>query len=185
MQPTLTKLKPELDMIHVRPATLTDSEYNKIAYQMINAAFRSSDSWTTDSHLVSIDRISLKDVEELVEKNGSPNVLLYAFEQDKIIGCILIRPQDNGTVLLSLLAVSPTHQSKGIGRMLINEAIKYTKTSVSGTKEVHIHVFQCRKELVDWYTRMGFLDEGILLPFPHKEILCVDEAPLSVLKLYV
>ncbi|KAI8337395.1 acyl-CoA N-acyltransferase [Choanephora cucurbitarum] len=171
-----------LSTIHVQPATPADKKYINAAHRMINAAFRSSDSWTTDTHLVSIDRVSCQDVEELVEKSGNPDTLLYAFDRDTIIGCILISPRENNTVLLSLLAVSPTHQSRGIGKMLIREAIEYTKSSIPDAKEVQVHVFQCRKELIDWYVRLGFLDEGILLPFPHKQILLVNEAPLSVLK---
>ncbi|RCI05813.1 hypothetical protein CU098_012647 [Rhizopus stolonifer] len=171
--------------IYIRPVTLEDIQYNEVAFQMINAAYRSSESWTTDNHLVSIDRVQVEDIQNLIEKSGQPNVLLYAFDVNTVIGCILIQPEQNGEALLSLLAVSPTHQSRGIGKQLIEKAIGYVQTNMPNINQVLVHVFDCRKELVNWYIRLGFVDKRELIPFPYKEILLAKEAPLLILRMPV
>ncbi|KAI7886395.1 acyl-CoA N-acyltransferase [Mucor mucedo] len=163
--------------IVVRPVLCEDTRYNSKVWEMINAAYRSSESWTTDVKIVSIPRISLDELNETVLNSGKENVLMYAFDEENVAGCILIKK--DGT--LSLLAVSPSYQSRGIGGLLIKESLDYMK-SVLCMKLAIIHVFQCRPELIAWYQRLGFEDDGEVMPFPFKNILLVDEAPLVVLK---
>lgn len=163
--------------ILIRPVQITDKKYTSEACQMINAAFRSSESWTTDRAVVGIDRIDEKGVDALIEASGKGDVLLYAFDQEVIVGCILIK-QDG---LLSMLAVSPKYQSRGIGGLLIRKTIEYMKT-VLVMKMAMVQVLISRPELLTWYQRIGFEDDGEVIPFPDKSILIVDEAPLAVLK---
>jgi predicted N-acetyltransferase YhbS len=170
--------------IQVRQVTLADKKYTATAHQVINAAFRSSDSWTTDSAIVGIDRITPDGIDQLIDQNGRPDVFLYAFDQETMIGCILIKPEANGGegALLSMLAVSPSHQSQGIGGLLIRESLQYIRYNMTHIKQAIVHVFQCRPELLSWYTRLGFTDAGEMIPFPEKSILLVEEAPLVVLR---
>lgn len=164
------------DSIKVRPAQPDDKKYNLEAFKMINTAFRSSDSWTTDSAIVGIDRITLDGLSEMVENSGKGDVLMYAFDNETIAGCVVIK-QDG---LLSMLAVCPSYQSQGVGGLLIRESIEYMKSTLF-MKLAMVHVFQCRPELLTWYQRIGFEDDGQVIPFPEKSILLVDEAPLVVL----
>lgn len=163
--------------IIVRPVQCEDTRHNVKTWEMINAAYRSSESWTTDVKIVSIPRISLDELNELVINSGKEDVLMYAFEKENVAGCVLIKK--DGT--LSLLAVSPLYQSRGIGGLLIRESLQYMK-SVLCMKLAFIHVFQCRPELVEWYQRIGFENDGQVIPFPFKSVLLVDEAPLVILK---
>lgn len=175
----LPRLKPMKDnVIQVRPVTAGDNKHTTKVCQMINDAFRSSDSWTRDSHIVGVERITHDGVKELIDNNGKPDTIMYAFDNDEVIGCIVIR--EDG--LLSMLSVSPAHQSRGIGGLLMREAIAYMK-NVLHKKMAIVHVFQCRPELLIWYQRIGFVDYGEVIPFPVKEILLVEEAPLVVLKM--
>lgn len=161
----------------VRPVQTEDKKYNAAALEMINVAFRSSDSWTTDRAIVGVPRITLEQLNEAVENSGKEDVLMYAFYNENVAGCILIK----GDGMLSMLAVSPSYQSQGVGGLLIQESILYMK-SVLRMKLAMVHVFQCRPELLAWYQRIGFKDDGQVIPFPYKSVLLVDEAPLVVLK---
>jgi GNAT superfamily N-acetyltransferase len=165
------------DHILIRPVQIRDKQYTPEACKMINAAFRSSESWTTDRAVVGIDRIDEKGVDEIIENSGKADVLLYALDGEAIVGCVLIK-QDG---LLSMLAVSPRYQSRGIGGLLIKKTIEYMKT-ILVMKMAMVHVFLCKPELLTWYQRIGFEDDGEVIPFPDKSVLIVDEAPLAVLK---
>lgn len=164
--------------ITVRPVIPEDHKnYASAAHEMIVEAFRSPEGWTSDGHIVGIDRITLEGVNELIDNSGKSGVFLFAFDKDVLVGCILIC--EDG--LLSMLSVSLKYQSQGIGGLLIKESTEYMK-SVLLMKMAIVHVFQCRPELLTWYQRIGFKDNNEVIPFPVKDILLVDEAPLVVLR---
>lgn len=162
--------------INVRPVRPDDKKYNADVFKMINKAFRSSDSWTTDGAIVGVDRVGQDELNQMVENSGKEDVLMYAMDDETIAGCVLIK--QNG--LLSMLAVCPSYQSQGVGGQLIRESIEYMK-SVLCMPLAQVYVFQCRPELLTWYQRIGFKNEGEIIPFPDKSILIVEEAPLVVL----
>jgi ribosomal protein S18 acetylase RimI-like enzyme len=171
--------------IQVRKVALEDKKHTPTAYQVINAAFRSPDSWTTDRAIVAVDRITPEGIDQLVENSGRSDVFLYAFDKETMIGCILIKPEVDGEgAILSMLAVSPSHQSRGIGGLLIRESLQYIQHNMTHIKQAIVHVFQCRPELLIWYKGLGFIDAGELIPFPEKSILLVQEAPLVVLRYF-
>ncbi|CAO0797489.1 unnamed protein product [Mucor circinelloides] len=169
--------------ITVRP--VTSEQYEKIkrtVYDIINVAFKSDDSWTTDRAFVSIDRIPTAGEAEFDARCKEPNVLLCAFdEQDQIVGVIHIQVQGS-EALLNCLGVSPSHQSRGVGSLLIRESVKHIQANMPTIKEAVVHVFVARPELTTWYVRMGFKDVGEVIPFPYGDILIVDEAPLVILR---
>lgn len=169
---------PGDSIIQVRSVTVDDEKHTTEVCEMINEAFRSSESWTRDSHIVGAERISHDGVKELIDNNGKPDTFMLAFDSNKVVGCIVIR--EDG--LLSMLSVSPKYQSRGIGGLLMRESIAHMK-NVLQKKMAIVHVFQSRPELLIWYQRLGFVDYGEVIPFPIKEILLVDEAPLVVLKM--
>ncbi|KAI8637962.1 hypothetical protein BD408DRAFT_423719 [Parasitella parasitica] len=160
------------------------SQYQELKhtiYEIINVSFRSDASWTNDRAFVNVDRIPVGGETEFDFKCNEPNVLLCAFDGNQIVGVVHILIQGNEAIL-NCLGVSPTHQSRGVGSLLIRESVKYIQGNMPTIKEAVVHVFVSRHELTTWYIRMGFQDKGEVIPFPHGDILIVDEAPLAVLR---
>ncbi|CEP18957.1 hypothetical protein [Parasitella parasitica] len=156
-------------------------ELKRTIYEIINVSFRSDDSWTNDRAFVNVNRIPINGEAEFDARCAEPNALLCAFDGDQIVGVIHILAQRN-EALLNCLGVSPTHQSRGVGSLLIRESVKHIQENMPTIKEALVHVFESRHELTTWYVRMGFQDKGEVIPFPHGDILIVDEAPLAVLR---
>lgn len=76
--------------IKVRPVRAEDRKHNTEVVKMINAAFQSSESWTSDSAIVSVDRISVERLDKMIQTSGTENVFLYGFDGETVVGSIKI-----------------------------------------------------------------------------------------------
>ncbi|KAI8887844.1 acyl-CoA N-acyltransferase [Backusella circina FSU 941] len=155
---------------YVRPATSKDKDHTPHVTKFINDAYNSTETWTSTIEFVDGDRITTQGLDAIIDHHEGPKTLLYAFDNDKVIGVILVSPieQFPGEALLSMLAVSPEYQSQGVGGLLIKEGIEYTQSI--GLKTPVVHVFKGRPELLKWYGHLGFKEEETI-DFFFPEIL--------------
>lgn len=61
-----------------------------------------------------------------------------------------------GEAMITRFAISPHHQSKGLGRLLLEGSLKVMKDQ--GYHTCSIRVFENRPEVLAWYTKLGFVD---------------------------
>jgi len=86
------------------------------------------------------------------EKN---DVLMGAFEDDRILGCCLLTRVDNNTVRLRQMAVPNNLQGKGIGRALMIFAENIARDL--GYKTLVMHA---RKTAIGFYNKLGYTSTG-------------------------
>ncbi|KAI9317385.1 acyl-CoA N-acyltransferase [Dichotomocladium elegans] len=131
--------------------------------------------WTTEEHLVLGDRVSVQDMKDAVTNNGKPNILLFAFDQDTVIGTLLIQPEEEGSkrAEFGMFAVAPSSQSCGAGGSLMRAGFKWMKQA--GYTAAVLHVLDSRPELLTWYYKLGFKDTGKTFPFVWPEKLKAKE----------
>lgn len=67
----------------------------------------------------SLHRLTLADIEEVADRNG----LVCAFDNGALVGCAFFKPEQ-GSLYIGKLAIEPSCQGKGIGRLLLIEAEK-------------------------------------------------------------
>src|ERR1044071_8100198 len=87
---------------------------------LVNSAYRGDSSrlgWTTEADLLDGIRIDDERLAEQIQKNDSV-ILKYVDESKKIIGCVHLEKKSE-RMYLGMLTVSPTLQSRGIGKELI------------------------------------------------------------------
>jgi N-acetylglutamate synthase-like GNAT family acetyltransferase len=92
-------------------------------------------------------------------------VLIGAFEDDKILGCCMLIRQPDKTVRLRQMAVSNNVQGKGIGRALMNFAENLARDM--GYKKLLMHA---RKTAAGFYEKQGYRiagDEFTEVTIPH------------------
>jgi len=82
------------------------------------------------------------------EKN---DILIGAFEEDKMLGCCLLRRMDNDCVRLRQMAVQNNLQGKGIGASLMNFAENIARDK--GYKKMIMHA---RKTAIGFYEKLGY-----------------------------
>lgn len=168
--------------ITVRLVGPSDLKNVKEATAVVNNAYRSEGGWTTEQHIVSGERCTEKDMTEYIAENGKPNTLLFAFENDTIVGTVQIQPNHEAPneAEVGLFSVSPLHQSRGIGGKLIRQAMSEMKTL--GFDTAVMHVLENRPEILSWYKKLGFEETGERIPFIWPEMLKVKDLHFLTLK---
>jgi predicted GNAT family N-acyltransferase len=92
-------------------------------------------------------------------------ILIGAFEDDKLLGCCMLVNEEPGVVRLRQMAVSNNLQGKGIGRALMNFAENIARDR--GFKKLTMHA---RKTAIGFYERLGYEvcgDEFQEVTIPH------------------
>ncbi len=124
--------------------------------KLINNSYRATSGvkgWTNESELIHGERVNDEDVLNIVKSRKSRIELGFNFE-GLIVGCICMEEEMDNSCYISLLAVSPLVQNKGLGKLVLNQAEKICISS--GYTQMRGTVIESRKELVDYYLRYGF-----------------------------
>jgi N-acetylglutamate synthase-like GNAT family acetyltransferase len=87
--------------------------------------------------------------DELEKEKGE--VLIGAFEDEKMLGCCMLVKQDSKTCRLRQMAVMNNLQGKGIGRALMNFAENIARDL--GYKKLSMHA---RKTAIGFYEKLGY-----------------------------
>jgi ribosomal protein S18 acetylase RimI-like enzyme len=124
---------------------------------------------------VSGERCTADVMKEFILLNGQPNTLLFAFEEDQLVGTVQIQPckQHAGEAEIGLFSVSPLYQSRGIGGKLIRQAM--IEMRQLGFHAATMHVLENRPEILTWYRKLGFVETGERVPFIWPELLKGDK----------
>jgi len=83
------------------------------------------------------------------------DILMGAFEDEKILGCCLLTKVDDQTVRLRQMAVPNNLQGKGIGRALMVFA-----ENIARDRGYKILIMHARKTAVGFYEKLGYLKVG-------------------------
>ncbi len=92
-------------------------------------------------------------------------ILIGAFEDEKMLGCCMLVKEAPGTARLRQMAVSNSLQGKGIGRALMNFAENIARDR--GFRRLTMHA---RKTAIGFYEHMGYQvqgDEFTEVTIPH------------------
>jgi GNAT superfamily N-acetyltransferase len=106
--------------------------------------------------------LTLTEAELEKEKN---EVLIGAFEEEKMLGCCMLIKEGEGTVRLRQMAVLNNLQGKGIGRALMIFAENIARDM--GYKRLTMHA---RKTALGFYEKLGYKvcsDEFLEVTLPH------------------
>ena len=93
------------------------------------------------------------------------DILIGAFEEDKMLGCCLLTKVDAKAVRLRQMAVQNSVQGKGIGATMMNYAENVARDS--GYKKMVMHA---RKTAIGFYEKLGYKltgDEFVEITIPH------------------
>lgn len=87
--------------------------------------------------------------EELMQEKDQ--ILIGAFDDDKMLGCCMLVNEGDGVVRLRQMAVNNNLQGKGIGQALMNFAENIARDQ--GFKRLTMHA---RKTAVGFYEHLGY-----------------------------
>ena len=132
---------------------------------LTNEAYRGENfgGWTTEAHLVGVQRTDAAVVEEVLATPES--MIVLAEIGSSLAGCIQLTTQGS-YVVLGMLAVRPELQGRGIGGLIIREAEGICRDEL-GAVEIRMHVLYMRSDIIAWYGRLGYRPNGERVPFPY------------------
>ncbi len=93
------------------------------------------------------------------------NMLIAAFEEERMLGCCMLVEEQPGTVRLRQMAVLNDLQGKGIGRALMNFAENLARDR--GYRIVRMHA---RANAIGFYEKVGYRVKGerfVEVTIPH------------------
>ncbi|MDP4283332.1 MAG: GNAT family N-acetyltransferase [Bacteroidota bacterium] len=93
------------------------------------------------------------DEEELLKEKN--DILIGAFDEDKMLGCCLLKEVDKNCVRLRQMAVQNNLQGKGIGASMMNFAENIARDR--GYKRLIMHA---RKTAIGFYEKLGYKVTG-------------------------
>lgn len=93
------------------------------------------------------------DPEEL--ENEKSEILIGAFEEEKMLGCCMLIKHDTKTIRLRQMAVLNNLQGKGIGRALMQFAENIARDL--GFRRITMHA---RKSAIGFYEKLGYSVTG-------------------------
>lgn len=138
-------------------------------HALIESAYRGEASragWTTEADLLDGQRTHPEDLADILA--APDRAMLVAEREGRMVGCVLISDQGEGVGYFGMLSVSPTLQSAGLGRRLV-EAAHAELADRFGADRVRIRVFPQRDTLIAWYERLGYRTTGETAPFPYDD----------------
>lgn len=98
--------------------------------------------------------LGLKFTQDELDAENS-DILLGAFEYDRLIGCLILTPQSDTTMKMRQVAVHPDFQGQGIGRLLVEKSEEIALAS--GVHRLELHA---RVPVVPFYLRLGYQLRG-------------------------
>lgn len=145
--------------MRIRPATAADIP---ALHALIEAAYRGDAAragWTHEADLLDGQRTDPAQLAEIVADLAKTFLIA-----EDARGCVLVI-DDGDNALVSMLAVDPQSQARGIGAALIAAAEACARTL--GRTRAQMRVIAQRPELIAYYTRRGYALTGASVPFPY------------------
>lgn len=133
--------------------------------ELINSAYRGETSrlgWTTEADLLEGRRIDAAGIVNLLI--AADSLILVCKQHGQLLGSVHLQ-HDAGQVQIGMLAVSPRHQGRGIGKQLLLQAEHWAER-VWPVRRFSLAVIPLRQELIKFYQRRGYRRTGQIQPFP-------------------
>lgn len=135
---------------------------------LVNSAYRGEESkkgWTTEAEILDGIRIDEKALELLLAK-PEVTILKLTDQSGKIVGtvCLEVKSHD---LYLGMFAVSPLAQGNGMGKSLLIAAEHHAIEN--NCARIIISVISSRVELINWYSRHGYVPTGDSIAFEEIE----------------
>jgi ribosomal protein S18 acetylase RimI-like enzyme len=134
---------------------------------LVNSAYRgdyAKQGWTTEAHFVDGTRTDAAHLSDIIKTPGT-TILKYT-RDGKIISCVELKEMD-GRLYLGMLTVEPSIQGGGIGKEMLRASEDFGRKQ--GCQSVFMRVVTRRTELIAWYERHGYKDNGERMPFKFSD----------------
>lgn len=157
----------QLPQLSLRKADSGDIDRLEELVQLAYRGGKAAVAWKNEDHMVSGPRITKPELTAMIACQTA-HILVFAAENETILGCVLVEEHEDGQAHVGMLAVSPDCQNMGLGKKLIKAAEDYAKNQLL-CRKTKMCVLSGRPELLGWYKSLGYEETGENTPFPGPE----------------
>jgi GNAT superfamily N-acetyltransferase len=146
---------------------VADEEIPEIV-ALMNRAYRDNTGagWATEHAYIEGDRTTEPLLRADIERRPSASLLKWVEASDMTIGgCVWLEPLSDSIWYLGSLAIDPSNQNGGRGRILLSAAEDWARER--GAARIKMTVVNVRDALIAWYLRRGYERTGEIEPFPY------------------
>ena len=136
--------------------------------KLVNSAYRGEESkkgWTTEAEILDGIRIDEEALKQMLTKPAI-TILKLNNESGKLLATVCLEVKSND-LYLGMFAVSPLAQGNGIGKSMLIAAEQHALEN--NCKRIVISVISSRAELINWYSRHGYVPTGASISFEDIE----------------
>jgi ribosomal protein S18 acetylase RimI-like enzyme len=119
--------------------------------------------WTTEADFLDGNRIDPEVLLHDIQREHSR--VLVAERDGRMIACAHVC-EDEGAGYFGMFSVEPSLQGGGVGKAVLAEAERIARDDWR-LPAMRMTVIDIRDELIDFYTRRGYVRTGIKKPFPY------------------
>lgn len=158
--------------------------------QVTNWAYRGGKekkSLFQEEHLIEGSRLDHHSLQKIFSAphystSQGPSIFVMLDSKQTLVGCIKIDCSENPTEAeLGLFAVDPDLGGQGLGTRLFKHALNIATSDFKKQTAV-LWVLTCRKDILDWYGRLGFVQTSKRTAFPPPEAMCGVPKPGETLE---
>ncbi len=149
-------------MLPLRPATVDDV---LALHALIERAYRGPASragWTHEADYLTGPRTHAAALAAIIANPAE--TFLVAVDGERLVACVQLSDKGGGLAYLGFLAVEPTGQANGLGRLMI-DAVEERARGFGATR-MEMTVVDRRTTLIAYYQRRGYGLTGETRPFP-------------------
>ncbi len=92
---------------------------------------------------------------EVTVEGENDSILLAALEEGRVVACVMFTPHTAERGQLRQMAVHPSRQGTGVGRVLVRQLEQ--AAAAQGFEEIELHA---RDHAVGFYEKLGYAREG-------------------------
>lgn len=151
---------------------------------LANNAYRGEEAkkgWTFESDFIEGDKRTDENDLFFLFSNEKAIFLIAKNEDEVMTGSVYLEAK-NENLYMGMLSVEPILQGKGIGKLLVSNAIQYGQSL--GLEKLQIQVVHLRKELILWYEKLGFISSDKMMPFEVPLEFGKPKVPLHFIEMY-
>lgn len=125
--------------------------------------------------------VSLSQVLQDVDSDAMRWLVAEAEGDERLLAVARMHTQDNGSVLIDLMAVAEELQRKRLGTWLLRRI--ESMAAEMGVERVVVEIAQCRDDIADWLTRRQYERMG---GYVSEELISgIDDRPVTFLQFQV
>lgn len=155
-----------VDVNEIHSCSLEDCESLSLFINNCYFGDESDQGWTNERHLIDKPRTNTEMLKAIINDKTTVLFMFFNSIDQTLVGTVELKHKpEMKCAYLGILTVRPDLQNQGYGKVILSVAEDYVVKNWN-VECIEITVIIQRPELIEYYSRRGYVDTGRREPFP-------------------